>query len=131
MLLKKNCCLNLFMPFNKMKKTALLFLLLSISLLKLTGQEVLIKRLGNQLAKHRQQDSFMVNRMNQLAQLYDVLVRRRDSVAWEALDLSRKINYPNGEAIALVSLALVNNEKGESKKANRKKFNNKTSRTTL
>jgi two-component system, NtrC family, sensor kinase len=99
-----------------MKKTAFLLLLLSL-VLKLAAQEILIKKLENQLDQHRQQDSFRVNRLNQLALLYDVPVGRRDSIARESLALSRKINYPNGEAIALIDLALVNNEKGESQKA--------------
>ena len=99
-----------------MKKTAFLLLLITL-FLKLAGQEILIKKLENQLAQHRQQDSFRVNRLNQLAQLYDVPVGRRDSIAVQSLELSRKINYPNGEAVALISLALVKNEKGESEMA--------------
>jgi len=99
-----------------MKKTAFLLLLITL-FLKLTGQEILIKKLKNQLAQHRQQDSFRVNRLNQLAQLYDVPVGQRDSIAVESMELSRKINYPAGEAVALISLALVKNEKGESEKA--------------
>jgi signal transduction histidine kinase len=99
-----------------MKKTVFLLLLLTI-VLKLAGQEVLIKKLENQLAKPRTPDSFTVNRLNQLAQLYDVPISRRDSVARESLELSRKINYRSGEAIALISLALVYNEKGETQMA--------------
>ena len=99
-----------------MKKSSFLLLLI-VLFLKLTGQEILIKKLETQLARHLQQDSFRINRMNQLAQLYDVPVGQRDSIAGEALILARKINYPSGEAIALINLALVNNEKGESEKA--------------
>jgi hypothetical protein len=47
-----------------MKKTAFLLLLLSL-VLKLAAQEILIKKLENQLDQHRQQDSFRVNRLNQ------------------------------------------------------------------
>jgi len=98
-----------------MKKTAFLLLLITL-FLKLTGQEILIKKLKNQLAQHRQQDSFRVNRLNQLAQLYDVPVGQRDSIAVESMELSRKINYPAGEAVALISLALVKTKKARVKR---------------
>src|SRR5688572_10899775 len=95
-----------------MKKAVFLLVLVTL-FLKLAGQEILIKKIENQLAEHPQQDSFRVNRLNHLAQLYDVPVGRRDSTAREALKLSRKINYPNGEAVALINLAMASNEKGE------------------
>lgn len=102
--------------FIKMKKAAFILLVILLSF-KLRAQEILIKRLETQLAQHKQQDSFRVNRMNQLAQLYDVPNNRRDSMAQEALKLSRKINFAAGEAIALINIALVSNEKGDTKKA--------------
>ena len=98
-------------------KKRLLVCIITVLVIKSSAQEILIKKLENQVALHSQQDSFIVNRLNQLAQLYDLPVGRRDSIATESLVLSRQINYPNGEAVALISLALVNNEKGDSQKA--------------
>src|SRR5688572_18906346 len=101
-------------PVNHMKKTVFLFLSITL-LLKVAAQEILIKQLEDQLAKHGQQDSFRVNRLNQLALLYDVPAGRRDSIAREAATLSQQINYPPGEAVALINLAMVKTQKGENK----------------
>jgi signal transduction histidine kinase len=99
-----------------MKKGAFTLLIILLSL-KLEAQEILVKQLETQLAQHKQEDSFKVNRLNQLAQLYDVPNSTRDSLAQEALRLSRKINFAGGEAIALINIAVVNNEKGDTRKA--------------
>ena len=74
-------------------KKIFLIAVIAMASAKMYGQQILINTLESQLAKHNARDSFVVNRLNQLALLYDVPVAKRDSIAMEALKLSRQIKY--------------------------------------
>lgn len=94
----------------------LLTLLLLIFFQQGWTQDAQIETLQQQLARHTQQDSFRVNRLNELASLL-LSPGRRDSIASEALFISKKIQYPKGEGYALVNLALAKRQKGERAQA--------------
>ena len=64
------------------------------------GQEHQIRQLEQQIASHPQQDTLRVNRLNELALIPSVSPGRADSLATEALTISRKIGYVTGEGYA-------------------------------
>ncbi|HEY4322549.1 MAG TPA: tetratricopeptide repeat protein [Mucilaginibacter sp.] len=98
-----------------MKKILLLFLLV-LCHLKFLGQEIQIKKLDEQLKGHPQTDTFRVNRLNELGQLFrDARVSNEkfESTANEALSISRKISYATGEGNALANLGWIKSQRGE------------------
>jgi signal transduction histidine kinase len=82
-----------------MKKHLLLLLLIALSL-HATAQDPAGEKLIQELVAHPQQDTFRVNRLNEMA-FYSSDAKNYN----EALDISRKIGYAVGEGYALTQLA--------------------------
>ena len=70
-----------------------------------------VSKLENQLKQHTEQDTFRVNRLNELGRVTSLSPDHIDSIANEALSISKKINYPAGEGYALINLASVKSQK--------------------
>ena len=81
------------------------------------GQDQEVIKLQQQINQHPQQDTFRVNRLNDLAAIISLGAQQRDSIANEALALSKKINYPRGIMRALQNLANTRAEQGENQQA--------------
>ena len=82
----------------------MLFLLLLIcSSLYAFGQEQKIKLLQQQLMHHPQADTFRVNRLNELGMITSLPSGKVDTLATEALAISRKLGYSEGEGYALIN----------------------------
>ncbi|MEC5158748.1 ATP-binding protein [Chryseobacterium sp. MP_3.2] len=73
-----------------------------------------IDGLKKELSNHPQQDTFKVNRLNELAFNLALSPENRADLAQEAISISNKINYPAGKGKALVSLALVKGREGNA-----------------
>jgi signal transduction histidine kinase/tetratricopeptide (TPR) repeat protein len=99
-----------------MKKT-LLILLLFIPFLYVNSQDVETEQLQKILAAHPQQDTFRVNRLNELAS-NPTSTEEIEKFATEALSISRKISYDIGEGYALASLGGVVFRQGNYDQAN-------------
>ena len=87
-----------------MRKLILAFLIL-LAFVNATAQKTLLQEWKEQLAHHPQQDTFRVNRLTGIAFLDAMSATARDSLANEALLLSRRLNYKEGEAHALMAQA--------------------------
>ena len=81
------------------------------------GQDQEVIKLQQQINQHSQQDTFRVNRLNDLAALISLTVQQRDSIANEALAISEKINYQRGIMQALQNLANTRAAQGENQQA--------------
>lgn len=88
-------------------KKLFLFLLFSTVLINTSAQQNKLQYLREQLINHPQQDTFRVNRLNDLAVLRELSTAGRDSAATEALQLSRKLNFIEGEVHALIAQAQI------------------------
>jgi signal transduction histidine kinase len=85
-----------------MKKTIILLLLITY-FSGLYAQEQRIKIVEQDLKTHKQQDTLRVNRLNELPTLLILPISRLDSITNEALSVSQKLHYPEGEAEALIN----------------------------
>ena len=113
-----------------MKKTSLILLLFTWTM-QAAAQYKNLEDLKKELDKHPQQDSFRVNRLNQLSFYTALSFAEREIVAAEALAISRKINYLRGEGIAMTNLGyyrfrLGNRKEGDSLLQNAKTFAKET-----
>jgi signal transduction histidine kinase len=104
-------------------KRNLPYLLILICFLRASAQDASNLKLRQQVKDHTQADTFRVNRLNQLAKLNSssevssVSLNERDGMAKEAYAIAKKINYPLGEAYALINLANVKDQSGEKEEA--------------
>ncbi len=99
-----------------MKKTFLFFAFIAFTALA-AAQTSKIEQLKKELDKHSRQDTFRVNRLNELAgSIYLTLIIRRQ-YANEAITISKKINYKHGWGIALTLLASVESQEGKLQEA--------------
>ena len=87
-----------------MKRT-IIFLSLIACFTRLYAQEQRVKIVEHDLKTHKQQDTLRVNRLNELQNLITLPVGKLDSMANEALSISRKLHYNEGEAESLIALA--------------------------
>jgi len=71
------------------------------------GQELRIKKVEQDLKEHKQADTLRVNRLNELPRLITLPVDRLDTMGNEALSISRKLHYNEGEIEALLNVARV------------------------
>ncbi len=90
-------------------KPACLTVLLLIAFIIASAQSMQerVKQLQQQIAEHTQQDTFRVNRINELVDTKNIPLGQRDTLTNEALAIARKIAYPVGEGYALINLANV------------------------
>jgi signal transduction histidine kinase len=98
-----------------MRKLPILLLLLTYSICSSAqgGSADLLKK---ELDAHPQEDTFRVNRLNELSFSTDYGFAHRKELAAEALTLSRKIGYGHGEGIALTDLGYFTVRVGDRKK---------------
>jgi tetratricopeptide (TPR) repeat protein len=96
-----------------MKKVCI-FLLALIRLLEVHGQNTKLQEFEERLKMHPQQDTFRVNRLNELPMFFSLSTARRDSAATAALVLSTKLGYTEGKVTALSAQALTK-DKAQSK----------------
>ena len=73
------------------------------SIIVVRGQEHQIKQLEQQIAAHPQQDTFRVNRLNELAQIPSISTGKNDTLATEAFAIAKKLNYDRGQGLALIN----------------------------
>lgn len=95
-----------------MKKNIILLLLVAW-FSSLYGQEQRVKIVEQDLKTHKQQDTLRANRLNELQSLITLPLAKADSMANEALSISRKLHYNEGEAESLISLARVKLRKND------------------
>ena len=98
-------------------KKILSFILLSTLFLISYGQEQRIKQVQLALKQHTQADTFRVNRLIELPNLITLPVGKADTMANEALTISRKLNYKEGEVEALIFTGRVTYRKNNLPKA--------------
>jgi two-component system, NtrC family, sensor kinase len=98
----------------------ILFTLCAMSWIAISihAQTPAIERLRNDLAVHTDEDTFHVNRLNSLAfELRNKIPKESAERSQQALDISRKISYAQGEATALMALGFYHRHKGEFQEA--------------
>ena len=89
-----------------MKKTVLFCLLAGLSHLSM-AQKATIDSLWRVLRSHKEADTFRVNRLNDLTNIWGLPINQYDSLASEALTLSRKLAYTQGESRALYTRGML------------------------
>jgi tetratricopeptide (TPR) repeat protein len=99
-----------------MKKT-IIFLTLIACITRLYAQEQSVKIVEQDLKNHKQQDTLRVNRLTELQNLITVPLAKADSMANEALSISKKLNYKEGEVESLIALSRVIYRKNDQKQA--------------
>src|SRR5258705_1120014 len=77
------------------------------------------EKIKKELSQHPQQDTFRVNRLNDLVLVVDMPPGEIQKLAEEALIISRKLNYVPGEGYALINLGHANNLLGKKEEATR------------
>ena len=91
---------------------------LSISLFITSyGQELRIKKVQQDLKEHTAADTLRVNRLNELPNLITLPVGKLDTMAGEALSISRKLHYQDGEVEALINKGKVSYRKNNLPRA--------------
>jgi signal transduction histidine kinase/tetratricopeptide (TPR) repeat protein len=93
-------------------KKVLLILSLFTGAMQVAGQDSKTEQLKQQLSNHLQQDTFRVNRLNELATSSFITTAEKENFANEALTISRKTGYVTGEGYALMQLGSVQYERG-------------------
>ena len=95
-------------------KKIILFLVLIAFAFHSYAQEHQIELLEQQIEHHPQQDTFRVNRLNELAQIASLPIGKRAVLGAEALSVSRKLGYPEGEVYGLIVMATVTYQKNNN-----------------
>jgi two-component system NtrC family sensor kinase len=98
-------------------KFKLLSLALLFNILSATAQDIEIDKIKIQISNHPQQDTFRVNRLNELGRSFGLVSNLREDAANEAVMISRKINYAEGEGYALANLGEAYTSLGNKLKA--------------
>jgi two-component system, NtrC family, sensor kinase len=88
-------------------KKAIILALLVMPFIRSYGQELRIKKVEQDLKEHTAADTLRVNRLNELPNLITLPIGKQDTMADEALSISRKLNYQEGEVEALISKGRV------------------------
>ena len=95
-----------------MKKTFLFLLLFTVTIIA-AAQDIPVDKLKNELANHTEQDTFRINRLNDLATSTAFNSEEREKYADEALAISDKIGYTIGKGNALMLLGTVKLNEGK------------------
>jgi hypothetical protein len=98
-------------------KKALILLTLITCFACAYSQEQRIKKIEQDIKEHMQADTLRVNRLNELPNLITLPVGKVDSMANEALSISRKLHYEEGEVEALITLGRATYRKNNLPKA--------------
>lgn len=100
-----------------MRKAFVWFAFLIISVC-CQAQSFEIERLRKQIQEHPQQDTFRVNRLNEICNLSPRIPNEEmERFAVEALSLARKLNYTKGIGYALLVNSRITNFKGNKEEA--------------
>lgn len=99
-----------------MKRTVILLLLIAC-VTRLYAQEQRVKIVEQDLKTHNQQDTLLVNRLNELQNLITLPLGKADSMGNEALSISRRLKYTEGEIESLIALARVLVRKNDQQQA--------------
>lgn len=99
-----------------MKRT-IIFLILIACFTRPYAQEQRVKIVEQDLKTHKQQDTLRVNRLIELQNLITVPSPKLDSIANEALSISKKFNYKEGEVESLIALSRVAFRKNDQPRA--------------
>lgn len=78
-----------------------------------SAQDKETEQLRQQISAHTAQDTFRVNRLNRLAYSGNVPLAETEKLAEEALAISRKLGYLDGEGFALMNLGNVKSQGGD------------------
>ncbi len=81
------------------------------------SQNIEIENLKTQISRHPEQDTFRVNRLNQVGLNDDLPANEKEKAANEALLISRKIKYTLGAGYALLNLGDANTQMGKKQQA--------------
>ncbi len=81
------------------------------------SQNIEIEKLKTQISSHPQQDTFRVNRLNEVGLNDDLPANEKEKAANEALLVSRKIKYTLGAGYALLNLGDANTQMGKKQQA--------------
>jgi hypothetical protein len=93
-------------------KHSIVLLLLFILQLQATAQINYTAKFKKELAAHPAEDTFRVNRLNEVALGIDLSREERKKVSTEALAISDKIGYMPGKGMALATLAGIQQRQG-------------------
>ena len=97
-----------------MRKIILITSLFLFAIIAINAQDKETEQLRAALQTHPQEDTFRVNRLNDLGNAAATnKAAEVEKLANEAMSLSKKINYPVGEAYATLNLARVKNLSGD------------------
>jgi len=89
-----------------MRKVTLSILLSSL-FITTYGQKQRIKQVEKDIKEHTKPDTLRVNRLDELPNLIALPTGRLDTIAYEALSISRKLHYSEGEVESLLWMARV------------------------
>ncbi|MGI8580703.1 MAG: ATP-binding protein [Chitinophagaceae bacterium] len=95
-----------------MKHYLVLLLLLFILHLQAAAQINYTEKFRKEFAAHPAEDTFRVNRLNEMSLGYDLRGGERTKISTEALDISVKIGYEMGKAMALSTLGMLQQVQG-------------------
>ena len=107
-----------------MKTVSILFIFVIVSLFA-HSQSFEIEKLREQIKNHPQQDSFRVNRLNEVCNNFSsarIPVEDIENFSTEALNISRQIGYVKGEAYSLISKARAAYASGKKEESARLLF---------
>jgi signal transduction histidine kinase len=109
-----NTIISVLKPAHKMKHYfTFLFLLCSIAF-SATAQINYTEKFKKELAAHPAEDTFRVNRLNEMSLGTDLSRAERKKISTEALAISEKIGYKMGKAMALSNLGMLQQQQGNT-----------------
>ncbi len=93
-------------------KQSLVLLLLFILQLQATAQINYTEKFRKELAAHPAEDTFRVNRLNEMSLGVDLSWDESKKISTEALSIAMKIGYAMGKAMAMSNLGFIEQEQG-------------------
>ena len=97
-----------------MKHSLVLLLLVFLLHLQAAAQINYTQKFKKELAAHPAEDTFRVNRLNEMSIGLDLSRDERKKISTEALAIAGKIGYESGKAMALSNLGLIEQRKGNT-----------------
>ena len=95
-----------------MKQSLMLLLLVFILNLQATAQINYTAKFQKEVAAHPAEDTFRVNRLNEMTLGYDLSEDEKIKISTDALHISTKIGYESGKALALATLGMFQQQQG-------------------
>lgn len=98
-------------------KKAFLFAFL-VSVVSITIAQIPeLDQLRKKLNYHPQEDTFRVNRLNEISRYIAIEKEEKEKFINEAYRISQKIRYPKGEGFALINSGILSSDNGDKTKA--------------